>query len=512
MNRDFVSPWKTLLVLLSVGLIIGLGIAFELDGVKIGNFEFLFPTVEDLSEPKRKVNMDRLLQDYHEIDIRGKAIPPEDSLPLAEPVDTIVEEVEDEPEEYIPPPRDLQWNSDRPHPLNRFYTSLRRGEQKKKVFRVLHYGDSQIEGDRITSRFREELQRKFGGRGPGLQSFTPLVTNYSIRVETSANWKRYPGFGKKDTSITHNEYGPLISLSRYKRTDSLTTATATIGPSKSGYGSIRSYDKIKIYFGKLNTPVGLSVALEDSIFYRDTLGPQTPSPYTLKVPKPLKPITLTFDGESPDWYGFSAESYSGIIVDNIPLRGASGTFFSNIPERHFTGHFNRDEVRLIVLQFGGNVVPYIDSEERAKKYGKQIERQIAVFQSRFPRADFIFIGPSDMATKVRTRMETFPYLIHVRDALKEAAFNRGIAFWDIFEVMGGENAMTAWVENDPPLAAPDYVHFTVKGASVVAQWFSEALEKDFETWKKSQEDKAVKKSEEEESVQNAEKETLETQD
>ena len=34
--------------------------------------------------------------------------------------------------------------------------------QSLKV-RIMHYGDSQIEGDRISGRLRERLQKEFGG-------------------------------------------------------------------------------------------------------------------------------------------------------------------------------------------------------------------------------------------------------------------------------------------------------------------------------------------------------------
>ena len=37
----------------------------------------------------------------------------------------------------------------------------------KTLVRVLHYGDSQIEGDRITGYLRNRFQKKFGGSGPG---------------------------------------------------------------------------------------------------------------------------------------------------------------------------------------------------------------------------------------------------------------------------------------------------------------------------------------------------------
>lgn len=480
MNKAYISPWHTLALFSGISFLIFMGIILNVDGIKIGSYELLFPTEEDLSSgSSRSVDMDRLLQDYHEIDMRPRMVDT-NSTKIELPEETKETEQITVEEEYTPPLRDLQWDNEKAFPLDRFFHHL--SSKPKGTSRVLHYGDSQIEGDRITSRLREELQQRFGGYGPGLQSFTPLVKSWSIRSEPSNHWKRYPGFGKRDSSIKHNEYGPLISLSRYQLNDSATLPYIDISPSKSSYSRNKYYERIKVYFGNVTDTILIKMSVEGENVQTLPIDSTTSSPLTLTVPKPTPRIRLIFDGPTADWYGYSAEGMDGLIVDNIPLRGASGTFFSNISGTHFTSHFEDGDVRLILLQFGGNVVPYIDSKDRAVNYGKRIEHEIAGFQARFPKADFIFIGPSDMATKVRTHMETFPHLIDVRDALKQAAFNRGIAYWDIFEAMGGQNAMHAWVDNDPPLASSDYVHFTPKGASVVAQWLTDALIDAYTTW------------------------------
>jgi len=70
----------------------------------------------------------------------------------------------------------------------------------------------------------------------------------------------------------------------------------------------------------------------------------------------------------------------------------------------------------------------------------------------------------------------------VRDALKEAAFDAGAAYFDIYEVMGGENSMPLWVNADPPLAAPDYTHFSRRGSNQIAEVFINSLMTDYDKW------------------------------
>ena len=51
------------------------------------------------------------------------------------------------------------------YPLRRFFLHL--PEADKRRVEVYHWGDSQIEGDRISKVLRQRWQSKWGGRGPG---------------------------------------------------------------------------------------------------------------------------------------------------------------------------------------------------------------------------------------------------------------------------------------------------------------------------------------------------------
>jgi hypothetical protein len=57
----------------------------------------------------------------------------------------------------------------------------------------------------------------------------------------------------------------------------------------------------------------------------------------------------------------------------------------------------------------------------------------------------------------------------MRDAQRLIAERTGIAFWDLYEAMGGENSMVKLAEAKPPLAAKDYTHLTFKGGRKLAK-------------------------------------------
>jgi lysophospholipase L1-like esterase len=137
---------------------------------------------------------------------------------------------------------------------------------------------------------------------------------------------------------------------------------------------------------------------------------------------------------------------------------------------------------LIILQFGGNVMPYLRDEEHARQYGYGFQKEIEWIKNAAPRVSVIVIGPSDMSQKVDDYYETYPLLESVRDALKKAAFNAGAGYWDMYEAMGGKNSMPSWVDADPALAVTDYTHFTPRGARIISEFFYKALILEYESY------------------------------
>ncbi len=374
--------------------------------------------------------------------------------------------------------------------LKKFYESLIRLKSKGGKVRVMHYGDSQIETDRMTRYIRNELQKEYGGTGPGFEPAFQVLRTSAIRQDQSDNWLRYTANGKKDSTIQHRNYGLLASFSRYcppvdsvENTDTL-SAWLEIKPASYGFYRVRKFSQMSMLLGGNTKPVAIRISVDSTVVFSDSLKANT---YNRKIkikfpPTPGK-IKIEFKGlDSPNIYALSLESSNGVIVDNIPLRGASGTLFRRISSTQLEKQYAAEPIRLVILQFGGNSVPYIDTELRAKKFGNYFKSNIRYLQAILPKASFLVIGPTDMATKIKGEFVTYPMLETIRDAVQKAAFAQGVAYFDMYEVMGGENSMKDWVTADPILAAPDYVHFTTKGANKMSKLFYDALIKDFDKY------------------------------
>lgn len=479
-----VKPFQTLKLLAAVGALGLLLLAvFPDDGVEIGTIKLEFPSYaeffgKDTTLKGQGVDVQTLLNAY-EFPVDSTSI--RDSIKSAE----IAFRKQMLKLQF---PEGKGWQV-----LAPFYEALMELRGSGKKIRILHYGDSQIEGDRITSFVREQLQTNFGGMGPGYLPLFEVIPNFSIRQAQSENWLRYTAYGRRNAELNHTRYGLWGSFSRFNTfvPDSLLDTTAQhtawvrLNPSRLGFKHVKSYSQLHLHFGNLRTPLVVKVYEGNVVLETRTFQPQkSPQKAVFQFVQTPQDLLLEFEGaDSPDFYGLSLESGNGVVLDNIAMRGSSGTVFTNVSAEVLGGMMRREPVKLVILQYGGNTVPHIASQEKAVQYGKWFGSQIAHLKKFAPDAAFILIGPSDMSTKVKDQYTTFPYLVEVRDALKEAAHQHGAAYWDLFEVMGGRNSMPGWVQSDPPLASPDYVHFTPNGARKVAGLFHNALMEDFEKFK-----------------------------
>jgi lysophospholipase L1-like esterase len=341
--------------------------------------------------------------------------------------------------------------------------------------RILHFGDSQIENDRMTALIRYRLQKQFGGTGTGLVQAIPLYSgNMAYRQDQEGEWLRYTFFGKRDSAIRHNAYGVMgaftsVPMPRGEEWPYLHYEFNT----RRRTGTV---NRVRVFLHSYVKDACVAVMVNDTI--SDTIRhiPDGFSVVDYTHHCPVKDVRLFMDlPEGGRIYGISFESYYGIQVDNIAMRGGSGLIFSRMNREHQLRMMEYLSPDLLILQFGGNVVPYIDPEF----YRRAFTRELRFLKDLCPGVPVIVIGPSDMSLKEKGRFVTYPGIEPVRDALRSAALENGFAFWDLYEAMGGNNSMPSFVHAVPPLASTDYVHFTALGVNLVAEMFYNALMLEF---------------------------------
>ncbi|MBE9518638.1 MAG: hypothetical protein IMY68_08710, partial [Bacteroidetes bacterium] len=318
---------------------------------------------------------------------------------------------------------------------------------------------------------RYRMQRNFGGTGTGLVQAIPLYSgSLSYRQEEAGEWLRYTYFGKRDSTIMHKSYGIMGAFASVPtpEDDSWPMLYYRFNTSRRS-GQVR---RIRVF---LHSYVeGASLAFRANDDFSDTLRglPDGFSVAEFRHFEELLELRINFNlPEGGRIYGISFESEGGVQVDNIAMRGGSGLIFTSMSRGTQEAMLDNLSPGLILLQYGGNVVPYMSSSY----YRRAFKRQLKFFKEVCPGIPVIVIGPSDMAIREEGEFITYPGLEGIRDALRDAALESGFGFWDLYDAMGGHNSMASFVQADPPLATPDYVHFTNLGVNLVAEMFYNAL-------------------------------------
>jgi lysophospholipase L1-like esterase len=391
-------------------------------------------------------------------------------------------------------PTRIQYSNTQRAALDQFFEALATINENGGAIRVIHYGDSQIEEDRISSLIRKKLQSRFGGSGVGLIAAQAVTHSQTISQSSSENWKRYTAFGAGGLKAENGHYGAMTIMCKYNNVmmDSVDSVLVqknfqsgwvSVSPRSGVHETVKNYNRVRIFLAQSGIPVTVRITHDGETDSKQVQPQPGVQIVTFDLAHSPAKLQVSFEGpSSPEVFGISLETAKGVHVDNIPMRGGSGTIFPKLNNDIARPMFDALNPRLVIMQFGGNVMPYIKSKKQAENYAADFQRNIQRVKSFCPKAAILVIGPSDMSTRIDGRMQTYPNLPDVRDALRQAAFESGAAYFDLFEVMGGLNSMPSWVETSPPLAAADYIHFSPRGALKVAEILYESLMLDYEQY------------------------------
>ena len=351
-----------------------------------------------------------------------------------------------------------------------FWAAAEQAQGAGRILRVMHYGDSQIEMDRISCRLRSYMQRTFGGGGPGMVPFRTIIPTYAVRQYATGDLTHLSSFGDSTVSRSPGNYGPMMQCFRLGGSASVTLRETQ---KKGTDERLKRFSSVRLVYN--NRGATLKASLTDRNT-KLTLPLQADSTGIGSLVWTLDSATsnlVVSASGSADLYALTLDNGPGVAVDNIPMRGCSGQQFTLVPLDRLTQAYAQLDVGIIILQFGGNSMPYLRDEKAISKYCTSIGRQIDHVRRACPRAKVLFIGPSDMSTRVRGQLQTYPQLPAVVDSLAATATRHGAAYWSIYHAMGGHNSMVQWKKEG--LAGEDHIHFTTRGAELMGDLLAEAF-------------------------------------
>lgn len=373
----------------------------------------------------------------------------------------------------------LQFPSGDSTVLYPFFQKLKHLDEFRSPLRIMYLGDSQLEGDRITSTMRSKFQEGFGGAGIGLIAPDLLYNlSHSFTVERSGEFR-------------------LISFPDF--TDSLQNSSlvfkeAVLPANQEGWFKIKQirnkesrtdYLQLKMFY-RSSGDFGVVVKEGGNIIYR---GRVTASSViqALNFNFSFTPSSVELFFQSTDSLtitGFSLETKAGIQVDNIALRGLSFPPFSLSETKSMEETIRLMNPGLTILHFGVNIAPSV--REKYSNYRSRLVREIRKMEKIMPDVPVLIVGISDMARKVNGEMVSYPNIEAIKKAQKEAAETCGCAFWDLEEFMGGAGSMIKWANADPRLGQKDFVHFTNEGTEKIGNQLYELIIDEYKNYLKIQ--------------------------
>jgi hypothetical protein len=350
--------------------------------------------------------------------------------------------------------------------LKYFFDSLEKTKSEK--VRIAHYGDSIIWGDIITDNLRVVMQNKYGGHGIGFLSICndDLSARKTIEHEFSSDWDWAAVFTK------NREHYPIgIAGTVAKASSNSSVFYGANGTSK----ATDSFSEISLFYSNANSNSSMKYKTDksNSSTVKLTSGNGLKS---TKVDFKLnaKNIDLEFENSNGAFfYGITLDSGNGIYIDNFPFRGNSGVSMRDL-DKDLLSDFSKElNYKLFILQFGVNVAA--SGNVNYKWYSHKMLAAIKNIKEKFPNSSILIISPGDLGKKKGKRMVTHPEIQKFVKVQEEIADKGKVAFWNMFEAMGGENSISDWVDASPPLAFKDYCHLTWDGGEVIADKLINAL-------------------------------------
>jgi lysophospholipase L1-like esterase len=462
------KSYKILIFIFSVIAILAVvAMIFPKDGVKIGDTELRFPSIEEV-----------LVREPLETETVDPLVALQDSIKMEE-LRSLKDTLAHYKEVFIGDAGQFYFPNDDVAFFDKVFDEMHKAKANHRIIRIMHYGDSQIEMDRLSANIREWFQSVFGGGGPGMLPAIQTIPSAVVSQRATGDLTAYAPYGDAGERTSSGNYGIMAKSYRM-----VSSAVVNIYASKHNAARerVKHFSSVKILVNDRTGNFNATVSARGQQQKYDLVSPgKGIQLLQCRLDTVATTLTVKMSGSS-DIYGIMVDDGYGVNVDNIPLRGCSGTIFTQLKDTMLQRCYELSDVGIILLQFGGNSVPAIYNDASIQKFKEATSKQIRYIHSLYPKAKIVYIGPSDMSTrKGGGNLRTYPCLPGLITALKEAAHENGAAYWDLYAAMGGENSMIQWVKSG--WAGPDYIHFTPKGAEIMGDIMAKSFEEVYNFYK-----------------------------
>lgn len=358
--------------------------------------------------------------------------------------------------------------------LAHFFEALNKTRKTKNQTRIAYFGDSMIEGDLISQDLRGNMQEEFGGYGVGFVPVTSVVAGFRTSVRHS-----FDGWS------THNLLDPTTSHPLgISGNVFIPSSGASVKYSTVPKSHIEKFYQARLLFGKSSGENFVTINGAQHKLSGD--GPV--NEIILRSgsnSKGMQSLDARFQCESSiDVFGFSMESDSGAFVDNFSFRGNSGMPITKVTQSVYSGTDELLDYDLIILEYGLNAIdPDVTDYSW---YERGMNNAIKHIRASFPNTSILIISVGDRGHRKDGVWQTDPSVPIMVECQKRMAKDNKLAFWSLYDAMGGNGSMVKWVEGDTAYANKDYTHFNFKGAHRVGKILFDKLMSEYSDYNKKQ--------------------------
>lgn len=351
--------------------------------------------------------------------------------------------------------------------MEAFYRALDGLAAGPRPVRIAYFGDSFIEADILTADLREMLQQKYGGCGVGFVPVTSAVNGFRPTVgHRFGGWSSHSamdsvGFHRDEQGLSGHYFLPRPG------------AYVEVRGQRKYASRLDTCQAVSIFF-RNGGRIGLSLETNGAVTEDRSFDPDGHvHEWRVKGHIGTARWTVT-EGDSAVFFGVAMDGLSGITVDNFSLRGSSGLSLRSIPVQTLKDFNAFRPYDLIVLQYGLNV-----ATERGRDYSHYMEGMTTTLQhlkEAFPQAGILVVSVGDRDYRTEEgELRTMPGIKNLVRYQQRLAADNGVAFWNLFEAMGGDGSMVKLVEAKPSQANLDYTHINFRGGKRLAGLLYEAL-------------------------------------
>ncbi|MBR4297258.1 MAG: hypothetical protein IKT82_03605 [Bacteroidaceae bacterium] len=405
---------------------------------------------------------------------------PSDSSELLVENLNLIPEVQQVVEEYKCPEGVTcieDYSAGKPGGMDSFYKALEDREKLGRPVRIAYFGDSFIEGDILTADLRELLQQQYGGNGVGYLSIAPEAPGFRRSVDQSyRGWERHQAidsveFVSKRQSIAQTYAHPLGSC----------------------YTDVRATDKHKhaelfetsTFYVRSSQPLTFNVTMNDSIKKTvETKG--TGKVEAVSVTGKMNHVRWTTSADrSVTGLGVAVEGKKGITLDNFALRSTSGSQLLNMDTTYLAEMSKVRPYDLIIIHYGLNVAG--KNTTKYDFYVNSMSKVIERFKKAFPTTSILVVGVGDRETRIKGELHTMKGILALIQYQQQIAALNEVAFWNLYEAMGGDGSIVKLAEKKPAEARKDYTHITHEGGKTLADYYYKAILAGYEKYQHEKE-------------------------